>query len=115
MAYHLQEKLDVEDWVNVKGPYNKLTYDGYGKFRYMNKPINQLKKHIAFIIGDDDHWSPLLQILKSSLYAEDDRNFTVLFQNRKWEDTVCIFKLKERGSKSPVGFLRVFNTLTDHT
>lgn len=78
---HLEENVNVGDIVNVRGPFGKWKYEGFGHFQYMKRPIDNIKKRVGFIAAGSG-FTTLYQMALASVQAQDGLDITFLYSNK---------------------------------
>mmetsp|Transcript_18224 Transcript_18224/g.29639 ORF Transcript_18224/g.29639 Transcript_18224/m.29639 type:complete len:736 (-) Transcript_18224:23-2230(-) len=96
MSQHL-ESLQINDSIDIAGPFGMVEYHGLGKFTIRRK--NFTYQRIGMIAGGTGI-TPMLQLIKAILKNPDDRTtISLLFANQSEEDILVRDMLEEEARK----------------
>jgi len=108
---HLENNVQVGDFIMCEGPIGKLKYFGHGKFAVLKKELKP-KTKLGLLAGGTGI-TPLLAVALASNYAQDGLDVKLLFSNKTKDDVLCKTEIDALAAKFPDTF-KAFHTLTRH-
>ncbi|CAH1787558.1 unnamed protein product, partial [Owenia fusiformis] len=102
------EKMEIGDYIDVRGPNGLLVYDGQGAFSIKedkkSKPEKYTAKNIGMIAGGTGI-TPMLQLVRQVFKdPSDNSSLSLIFANQTEEDILLRAELEEIAAEQPDRF-----------